>query len=191
MFLALPKGSKPSKSISTDATRPTLTHAELRQADTGDWELCATDSYQLARVALIRDDSSDITEPVAGSISADALKAIEKSGGFRATETTIEPCDRNGLPTGATFARTDAGQFPRWDSLEPDNGAQPFSIGVDAELLFRLAQSLGSKERSGVRVKLTFVTGPDGNPNPVRPITVRPLTDNGSSGLLMPVRCDV
>jgi len=199
MYATLPKNSKPSKSASKDQTRPVLTHAELREttridSDAGErvadgWELVTCDSYQLARVRLSVTEEESREPLTAGPISSEALKAIEKTGSFRANS-TIEPCNERGVPTGLSFARPDVGTFPNWDQLAPDVDPGAFSIGLDAELLYSLAQSLGAKQRGRCHVSLTFVTGKDGMPNALRPITVKAKGNPDASGILMPVRLD-
>lgn len=190
MYAVLPKGAKPSKSVSKDQTSPVLTHAELREHD-GGWELVMTDSYQLARVKLSVKGEHDGEELTAGAISTDALKAIEKTGAFYANG-TVEPCNPYGVKSGLSFARTDLGKFPSWDQLEPDIAPGAFAIGLDAELLYQLAQSLGAKSSSGARVRITFVTDANGQPNPLRPMRVEAIGGSAleSRGLLMPIRLD-
>lgn len=189
-YAVLPKGAKPSKSVSKDQTRPVLTHAELRQpADGTGWELVTTDSYQLARIPLSVKtvDGSDGEPLTAGAISTDALKAIEKAGAFRANG-SIEVCDTFGRPTGQTFTREDPGKFPQWDSLMPAEDIDEFTIGLNAEILYQLAQALGAKSRGKCHVALTFTNNPETHqPNPLRPIRVR-AQDGEACGLLMPVR---
>ena len=189
-YALLPKGAKPSKSVSKDQTRPVLTHAELRQsADGTGWELCTTDSYQLARIPLSVKTADGLDgEPLtAGAISSDALKAIEKAGGFFANG-TVQPCDELGRTTGQSFVRESPGAFPKWESLEPAPDIEEFTIGLDAEILYQLAQALGSKERGRCQVAITFTNDPNTHrPNPLRPMRVR-AKDGEAHGLLMPVR---
>ena len=203
MYAVLPKGAKPSKSVSKDQTRPVLTHAELRQTTeivdgerkpTG-WELIMSDSYQLARVKLSVMDADNAFTPelVPGPISTDALKAIEKStaGAFTANG-TVDPRNSNGAVAGPSFAREDPGRFPQWDALMPEHTGHEFAIGLDAELLYQLAQSLGAKDRGKCQVRLTFTSRDDGTPNPLRPMVVTAHGGNAleGQGLLMPVRID-
>lgn len=116
MYAILPDNARPSKSLSTDKTRPVLMAAELRETGDG-WEIVTCDSYQLACVALeVREDDG---EPlIAGPISGEALKAIEKSRAFRANG-TIEPCALDGRSLGQSFAQPEVGAFPNWETVKP------------------------------------------------------------------------
>jgi DNA polymerase III sliding clamp (beta) subunit (PCNA family) len=189
MFLALPDKCKLSKVLSTDKHRPILGAAELREVSPGEWELAGTDSYKLARIPLTLKDGPTGTAPVAGSISADALRAIEKNGArcFTATADTVTPCNRYGVPVGPAYPRPDIGRHPAWNQLTPDTGTGDFVIGVNAKYLHDLAASLGSDT-----VSLTFVTGANGAPDPRRPFTVAPIHGGGAgTGIIMPVRVKV
>jgi hypothetical protein len=188
MYAILPPRSKPSKSTSTDKTRAVLQHAELRETADG-WELVTCDSYQLARVALeTKERPGDETPLIAGPISPDALKAIEKSRAFRANG-TVEPCDPWGLATGQTFTRPDVGTFPQWDQLAPEAPAEEFLIGLDAKKLYELSQSLGAEKFIVLRVDLGADKNGQRPHSQRRPIAVG-TNAGGFPGLLMPVKFD-
>lgn len=194
MFLTLPKNSKPSKSTSGDSYRPVLQCAELREHD-GRWELVVTDSFRLAHVRLEVHESPDGPQQIsAGPISPEALKALEKTGAFYADE-YVSPCDQSGQQTGQKFDRPyGQGDFPQWDNLMPDQQDGP-CIGLDAEFLYKLAESLGAKLRKDGattnRVILRFQADSDRRINPLRPMIVTTPTTPDTVGLLMPVRTDV
>jgi hypothetical protein len=195
MYALLPARAKPSKSASTDETRPILTYAELRQRNDA-WELVTCDSYQLARVPLQviaepNGDEPDGDPLTPGPISAAALKEIEKarSRGFRANG-TVAPCNTNGVPLGQTFARpTDVGQFPAWDQLTPDPPSEcdTFLLRVNAKLLYALSQSIGADH--GITLRVDLGADKDGMrpTSQLRPIAV---SANGCEydSLLMPIR---
>jgi hypothetical protein len=202
-YAVIPNKAKVSKSVSTDQTRPALCSAELRLK--GDqWVLEATDSYQLARVPLHveKDEGPELTE---GPIPMDALKSIEKTGAFVANGHVQAVDARNGQPAGPIFARptraegypvpADAlGKWPDTDQLMPEYVAgDTVEIGLDAELLYRLAQALGKTggtakvRRVKVTVPLSESSGrrPNGAYQMLRPMLVEV---DGSEGLLMPIR---
>ncbi len=125
MYAVLPKGSKPSKTVSKDQTRPILTDAELQQTQDGGWELLATDSYQLARIPLTVRDNDSSDEPLTpGPISTEALKAIEKTGAFRANGSVVPVDSGFGRDAGPSYpreTRDTRGQYPNVDQLMPDD----------------------------------------------------------------------
>lgn len=186
MYAVIPGKAKPSKSLSTDKTRPILQHAELRETDDG-WELVTCDSYQMARVKLeISEDNGEPLTP--GPISMDALKAIEKSRGFTANG-SVTPCDRYGTPAGPSYPRPDVGTFPQWDQLTPEAplDSDALVIGLDAKLLAALEQSLATDSYRGSHVYLRLDLSKVKDGAYLKPLAV---SRNGRDfdGLLMPVR---
>lgn len=187
MYLTLPNNARPSRALSTDASRPVLCAAHLRQDAEGVWLLEATDSYKLVQLRLALNEPDDGPEPVAGPISTEALKAAEKAGGFRATATHIEPCGSSGMVTHTAYARpTCLGNAPDFDVLlrEPDPAA--FRISLDAKFLLDCAQALGTPGRHA-HVVLEFVADEQGRPARSRPMLVTTATVDGRA-MLMPVR---
>ncbi len=179
MFATLPKGCKPSKMLSRDKHRPILCSANLRCHE-GAWEIVGTDSFKLGIIPLEIDDRCPELGLTEGAISAEALKAVEKSGHFATTDTTVTPLSRFGVPDGPVYGRTaDIGQFPRPDQLFPDRNGE-IVVGLDAKYLYELAQALGSNV-----VYIQFTEDKAGRINPLRPVTVK--TSNGV-GIQMTVR---
>lgn len=193
MYAVIPGKCKPSKSASTDRTRPILNHGELRQCKDGSWELVTCDSYQLARVPLeVKDPDNAFTpELTAGPITPEALKAAEKAGAFTANG-TVDPVTPHGSTTGQSFTRpsTDQlGQFPNWDQLKPEEpfDGDEFTITLDPKLLLSLAQSLGAKKVITLRVDLKPEKD-NARPSWQRRPIMCSVDGVDFNGLLMPVR---
>ncbi len=75
---------------------------------------------------------------------------------------------------------SDTGKFVNWKAVIPKiqnvKTESKYRIGLNAEMLYRLQQSLGSNQ-----VRLTFYEGGS------KPIQVEPLNDtNGKYGIIMP-----
>lgn len=187
MYAVIPGKAKPSKSVSTDQTR--LQHAELRETSDG-WELIACDRYQIARVKLEVTDDNDGEPLTSGPISPDALKAIEKSRGFRANGSTVTPCDKHGVVAGPSYPRPDVGTFPDWDQFTPEPPAEEdaYIIGLDAKLLHALSQSINTDGNTHSHVFLRVDLKPfkDGASSQRKPIMVG-RNSAEFPGLLMPV----
>lgn len=199
MYAVLPKGAKPSKAISKDKTRGHLLGAELVCTHEGDntvdsppaYELQVTDSYKLARVPLFVTELG--TEPLEpGPIDEVALKAIEKTGAFRANGTVI-PVDKSGVQAGPEYPRPPrAGRWPNMDQLVPDTKPDGrIVIRFNAEFLWQTAQALGCGARAGQAVEIEInqeQLRENGDVSEtLRPIVVRNPNEEGI-GLLMPIR---
>ncbi len=198
MHLKLPPGAKPSKVLSKDQSRPVLTRGELAEVTklledgtrerTG-WELQCTDSYRLSRVPLsISGEATDDSEITAGPISGDALRMIEKHGGFRADAEHVEVIDKSGRVV-VTYDRERAGDFPypNIDAVTPEP-EHYVDIGLNAKFLYELAQALGSRDTT-VRIRLSL--NERGEVNPLRPFVVTANMHETGTGVLMPVRLNV
>ncbi len=186
MYATLPAKAKPSKTTSKPKdARPTLENGELTFIN-NQWVLSTIDSFRLVRLVLsVKDDNTtDALTP--GVISQDALKAIEKSGGFRATETEIIPVTPQGVEVGLRFARNTVGKFPDTEQQLPELDGQEFTVGLNAKYLYEVAVALGAEKDN---VQLTFVSGADKLPNNQRPIVVTATGNRGENkSVLMPIR---
>ena len=137
--MKLPKNVLIEKACSADASRAVLNHAYLETDAEGFHKsrLIASDGYILACVPLLV-DSADKN----GAIPAEALKAA-RSSEKRSEEITIAAYGVCKLPNGLEVARPDVGSYPKVDYLFP-RGEVRHRISLDPELLYRLAQAIGS-----------------------------------------------
>jgi hypothetical protein len=199
MIAVLPKGSKPTKGASSDETRPILCRGELVELGADQWVVDVTDSYKLVRIPLDVKEWDDTPALVAGPVSADALKAIEKAGAFTADADTVSPwqVQKHGgfLPADGApaFARAGAdceGQFPNVGQLMPD-GDVVYRFGLNAALLLELVQSVGPLGKSGRGATVVFeyrARNFDSQVN-VHATTVS-VGEHRDVGLIMPIRVD-
>lgn len=184
------KPVQPELVASKDKTRPVLSKVHLNVEKS---RVEVTDSYILA-VFPVELDEGDTSGP----IPVDALKASRKMAldhGRNKFDSKIK-CNskvevfvEDSEPFNGPYYTTDRDEndytFPQCDCLFPENVA-PFEIGLNIGLLTRLAKSMGTET-----IRLRFTADNDGNPSPLRPILVDPLTrvdDNQPRGILMPVR---
>lgn len=176
--LTLPSNVKPSKACSTDKTRPVVMNAYVRDTPRGP-ELHATDTYMAARVPLTVEGK--LTE---GFVPSDALKHVEADRKDRSFST---PNGRVEVEGGRiSYARPDFGSFPDFETLWPNGEPkEPLVLGLNAKLLYGLAQALGTD-----RVKLTLDLSLSKDGSYLRPYRVQPLAGgvDGAEGLLMPIR---
>lgn len=199
MIAVIPKGSKPTKGASSDETRPILCRGELVELGADQWVLDVTDSYKLVRIPLTLHEWDGTPALVGGPVSADALKAIEKSGAFTADVDTVSPWQRlkhggfvpaDGAPA---FARTGGacdGAFPQFHELAP-SGDVVYRFGVNLALLVELAQAVGplGKGRRGTTVVLEYrPRNLDGQVNLYG--TSVTVGEHREVGLIMPIRVD-
>jgi hypothetical protein len=176
----------PELVASRDETRPLLRHPYLDVGE-GEAELQATDSYGAVRFPVeVQDDET------AGAVPAEALKAARKRGPIPKlvvlageVAEVVEDGSRNG--SLLSIRRPDAGgipgqigrSFPDLRALWPEDDDVGFEVGIDAELLARVAKAMGT----GGRVRLRFMKERgDG-----RPIRVDPIGHEGPTGLVMPI----
>jgi hypothetical protein len=166
--------SRIEKVASKDQSRPALASCYLRAGTAGTGTLEATDSYKFVRVPVVMDEGD-----VEGFIPVEAFAAARKNrAGYLNCNGSIE------VPGGPTFPRQDCGQFPDSTRLFPEQPVA-FTVGLNAKLLYELAQGLGTDT-----VQVSFVQGADG-PDPLRPMIVTPangLGIEGADGILMPIR---
>lgn len=171
--------SKPEAVVSKDQTRPVLTHLYLRIEETEEGRkgtLEATDSYKLVRIPVeVEDDDTEGFIPVevykqARKVSSKTLGAVE-----------VKANGSLDLQDGSSFPRTMEGQFPRTGELM-NLAPSEFEIGLNARFLYDLAQAFGEDT---VRIRFTGRDG--GQPDALRPMTVRPLGGDADA-ILMPIR---
>lgn len=199
MIATLPKGSKPTKGASSDDTRPILCRGELVDLGADQWVLDVTDSYKLVRIPLTLHKWEGTPALVGGPVSADALKAIEKSGAFTADADTVSPWQNekiggfvpaDGAPAFARDGADCEGQYPQFDKLIPD-GDVVYRCGLNAALLLELVQSVGplGKSGRGATVVFEYRAVNFGAQVNLRPVTVS-VGEHCDVGLIMPIRVD-
>ena len=123
------------KACSRDASRPVLNSVYLERMESGPIQarLLATDGRIAAIVPVVV-----TSDDKAGYIPTDALKASRKHGG---EFTANGACT---MPDGQTFARPDHGKYPNIEQVIP-KGETKFSVSLDPELLYAVAQAIGSE----------------------------------------------
>lgn len=183
--IQLPSKAKPSRALAPKRElRPVLESAWIEVRD-GTPTIAASDSYKLVLLPVTVLDGE--LEP--GAISAEALKAAEKSGRFVYDE-YVEPTSALGAKNGVLFRKPDVSERPKWVGIEfPEEPKQPFRVAINAKFLHDIAEALGARHGS---VTLTFDLAnakrdSDGK-GWEKPIVVEPTTPNGGKALLMPVR---
>lgn len=123
------------KACSGDASRPVLSSVYLERLENQPIQgrLLATNGRIAAVVPVVVTDADK-----SGYIPADALKAARKHGNaeFLANGACV-------MPDGQTFARPDHGKYPNVENVIP-KGETKFSVSLDPELLYSLAQAIGS-----------------------------------------------
>ena len=139
--MKLPKNILIEKACSGDASRPVLNSVYLAMDGTGPngpARLLATNG-RIAAVIPVLSESTD----TAGYVTADALKAARKCAGKLDTATL----SANGvlkMPDGQEFQRPDLGKYPNMDCVIPKDETK-WSVSLDPELLYSLAQAIGSE----------------------------------------------
>lgn len=165
------------KAVSTDATRPVLTHAYLR----GD-KLIATNGRGMVMLNVERDPHD-----VDGYVSVDALKAARKE--CRKQDHAELVCNGSqSLPSGLTFPRPTidrTGTFPNCDFVWNQAWEQTTNsrISFDVRELVKLADAMGV---DAVTLEMTDVD----RVIRVIPAATRecPIADATARAILMPVR---
>jgi len=153
--------------------RPALADPYLRiLGDERGW-LEATDSYIAARVSV-----RGVTYDSDGWVPVDALKQARKACG--AVDEADVPCENGRVNVyGTVYPRPRPGStFAELESFYTEARLEDAMVefGIDAKLLYKLAQALGS-ERVRLRIR-----------SPLKPIYVQPLGDPDAEGLIMPIR---
>ena len=158
--------------------RPVLTQAHL---DVETSRLMATNGHILAVVPV------DV-EPgdVSGPVSIDAIKAARKTD-KRCEQYEIKCNGSLELSDGQSFPRE--GEFPQYPDVDSvsrqvDKPAD-FTINLNAELLYKLAQAIGADKKGDYRVRLSFRDIHSDKQKTAIEVT-NPA--NEAHGLLMPMR---
>ena len=147
------KHSKIESVCSDDKSRPSIQNAWL-DAEKG--RIIATNGKIMAIVEITTDEG-DVTGP----ITPDAIKAARKEA--RRSELSIQANGSLVLPSGVSLPRPSVGEefgqvppFPNCDAVWPSD-ANPivFQVGLDAELLLKLALALSKDGEAKVRLKFT------------------------------------
>lgn len=155
--MKLPEQIQIEKACSCDASRPMLNHVYFQRNADGFHKdrLLATNGVIAAIVPVLASESD-----VAGYICPASLKASRKSK-LESPEFVANGVVK--MADGQEFARVDLGRYPNMDAVTPKEETK-FSISIDPELLYQLAQAIGSER--GVRLE---VSG-DGKAIRVKPI---------------------
>lgn len=143
-LMKIPKNLLIEKACSSDSNRPVLGSVYFERNFSGSHKDCllATNGM-IAAVVPVSASESD----VAGSIPPEALKASRKN--------KSEDFSCNGvckMPDGQEFVRKDLGKYPNVSQIMP-KGAVKFTASFDPELLYALAQAIGSER--GVTLEFT------------------------------------
>lgn len=175
---------KPYEAAGKDDTRPVLTGVNLKTDADGRHFLEATDSY-----ALVRIEVTDAEGDTDGLIPAAAVKTarMNKYNHELSANSVVEVTDGK-TDAVLRFDRPE-GQFPNAGALIPDDEDIGFRIGVNVQYLLKLAKALESDE-----LELQFQNVPNGEPNPLKPIRVKPIrskTNVRGVGVVMPIRLSV
>lgn len=189
----LPKGCKPSNTLSKDLTRPVLTHGYIRKDRKRGWELLLTDSYQLARIPLVTDRPDATPDVTEGFLSVEAIKEMDRGKTITTTKQAMRidgGYERPRLNDRGHNAMT----FPQhFESMYPVH-ARPLRLGLNAELLHKLAKTLGS-ETVSIEIDLDQLAKLSVTHTYLKPFVVRPLIQgnkkteqHNGDGLLMPVK---
>lgn len=160
------------KAVEKNNFRPALGNV-LLDCDEEQPQLVATDGCILAVVPV------DATKDEAGLISPDVLKEARKAAPKKAEQAEITCNGTLSLPDGRVYPRPDLEglKFPTWRAVLPKNDGHTFTIGLNAELLQRLADALGNDV-----VTLTF--------NLDAPLGAIAVKGKEGYGAIMPVRVD-
>ena len=179
--MILPDSKIENATSKNDVARPYLRHVYL---DTAEQHLIATDGHILASIP-VQTDPGD----TAGFITVDAIKAARKA------KTVIRANDTLAVENGPTFPRPTAeneGDFPDYKKVIPEPSPFDFTIGIDAELLLRLAQAICANPKKPI-VRLRFRNAKDenGGYGIAQNLGIRVETfDPDRFGVIMPCRVD-
>lgn len=195
VYLNLPKGAKPSKTLSADPTRPILQHAWLRPDPVAEnvWQLITTDAYVLVMHRLmVKNISSPLPELTEGPIHLDHLRMIEqaKHMAWACDEDQIHVLSKDGMPTGIHLDRRlhwppgskpfDVDQlmsgWPAFD--QPGNGDK---FGLNGKYLANVQAAFGS-ECTGLVIRTA---------TPLRPVRLDPMGPMDAWAVQMPIRVTV
>ena len=102
--------------------------------------LLATDGHILA-IVPVETGEHDTT----GYISVEALTSQRKATGKKVEHVELACNGSVALPDGRTFPREDYGIYPNVDSVLPKPESRNFHVALNADLLHRLADAIGSE----------------------------------------------
>lgn len=188
------KSKDPAACAAKDATRYAIQGVAIIQKGDGATFLAATDGRMLSMVRAYPEDGDDMPSilgngriyPPAAFVAA--RKAAKRKADAELTLNGSAFVQGDGATT--EYARVD-GTFP--DAIEViPKGEGVQTLRINADCLARLQRALGA---NGVEIHVHALT-PAGQLDPSMPLTVRPIytdgpgTDDGSFGILMPIRGD-
>ena len=190
MFFTIPNGAKPSKAASTDKTRAILCVGNVMRDDAG-WWLEVTNSYCLARVPLLPRDEANDPPARAGTLSPEALRAVEAkgAGGFRILEDgSVQVTDTNGLLRASLPAAPTGGKtFPNLARLMPDfAGRETITLAVNVDLLLAVRAAYGGRKGDAVQVEVAVPLADERSVT--RPLRVDMVASTPAFGVVMPFR---
>jgi DNA polymerase III sliding clamp (beta) subunit (PCNA family) len=165
------KSTKVFKSCDKAGNRPVLSGCYLTKDINNRSILVAEDGYKLA-VVHVTECGSDTHESI---IPLEAVKLATKDNKtFVAINGNVQVMSL-GKDTITTFDKIE-GTFPNYSLLHPQPSTAEYRIGLDAKLLYELAESLGTD-----KVIMTFHGA-------ASPIGIKPMSGNDEDdyGLLMP-----
>jgi hypothetical protein len=197
--VTFPPGSKPHEAASKDAGRPHLGGVWIvprKKKDGGGHVAISSNSYILAEVPVdvTGDLPTDEKHPlwIPSSVVKEVTKPRRVENAVHVTDTTFEPVKQPSKKRGPErkmfYERQPEIDNPRiigHGALWPEHGPKRLRVGINAELLFELAQALGGFMRG---VQIEFDLADDSNPLFGRPVGP---TDNAARGIIMPVRLNV
>lgn len=175
---------KPSKAVATDAWKPALQHGFIRHDKDGSW-LCLTDSFLMVRLPIdvpaksLRERRKLLPER---ALIPEALKSLDRSKtGWFSIEDGLARIhgDRALYP----LAEEDI-QPPDFAKLLAEaasaNGGPTEDIGLNPDLLRRIAEATGAKRRA---LHLKFHGS-------LKPVEIDPMGGVGDA-LVMPIRVNL
>lgn len=183
------KDVKIELAASSDQTRAAICEPYFSiDAETGKASLVATDGRMMAIIPVEHSAEHD----VAGYVPADALKASRKLANKKNPLSQIKLNGTAALDNGAQYPRhgnTGAKvpyNYPNWKQVVPAaDRPVAFKVRLNAEMLYRLAQSIGCEA-----VELTFAPHLEkpakhgtGLAPVAQPILVTPITWNPKGGI--------
>jgi len=180
--MLLPKNILIEKACSGDASRPVINHVYLQTLENQVHQarLIATNGRIAAIVPVVKHEDTE------GYISSEALKASRKGNGSFVCNGVCE------MPDGQKFSRPELGKYPNIDQVIPKDAAT-CSFSIDPELLYNLAQAIGSSrgvtieyigENKALRIKPT--ENPRAENSKGRMIHFTPECKD-ATGLIMPI----
>lgn len=184
------KTAKLEKVCSKDQTRPVLCNAYVHVDETGAATLQATNSYALVRVPVTLEDGD-----TPGFVPASVLTEARKGTDRYTSDVTISANGDLSYTTKdggtVTVPRVDVGQFPNAAQLYPEE-LSSFAIGVNPRLLLDAAEAMGAADGIVLQFARTRDSSIECDSDPLRPITVKPLTQSGgvagADAIVMPIK---